>query len=66
MKKNPIFAPIHLPSRALNGTPTVVQATFQFAPPPDGKIGKPAKLVYNQWVTLSHEVEFEFRDVPLP
>src|SRR5262245_47416556 len=50
----------------INGNPSSVQGSFQFAPPQDGRIGEAAKLVYNQWVTISHEVEFEFRDVPLP
>ena len=56
------------PNNFINGSPTVVQASFQFAPPPapEGKIGEPVKLIYNHWVTLSHEVEFEFHDVPLP
>jgi hypothetical protein len=50
----------------LNNTPTSLQASFQFGPPQNGDIGKPFKLVYNQWLTITHEVEFEFRDVPLP
>jgi hypothetical protein len=48
-----------------NGTPTSVQGTFIFSDP-SGKFGKPAKLTYYGWVTVQHQVEFEFRDLPLP
>jgi hypothetical protein len=48
-----------------NGTPTSVQGTFIFSDP-TGKLGKPAKLTYYGWVTVQHQVEFEFRDLPLP
>ena len=48
-----------------NGTPTSVQGTFMFSDP-TGKLGKPAKLTYYGWVTAQHQVEFEFRDLPLP
>jgi hypothetical protein len=48
-----------------NGTPTSVQGTFMFSDP-SGKLGKPAKLTYYGWVTAQHQVEFEFRDLPLP
>lgn len=30
------------------------------------KLGPPARLVVNEWVQATHEVTFEFRDVPLP
>jgi hypothetical protein len=49
----------------LNNSATMIQANFQFMPG-NGEIGPPVKLVFNQWVTIPHEVEFEFRDVPLP
>ncbi|MCS6853111.1 MAG: HEAT repeat domain-containing protein [Gemmataceae bacterium] len=29
-------------------------------------IGPPARLVYYDWITLEHQVPFEFRDLPLP
>jgi hypothetical protein len=48
-----------------NSTPTSVQGTFTFGDP-TGKLGKPAKLTYYGWVTAQHQVEFEFRDLPLP
>jgi hypothetical protein len=48
-----------------NGTPTSVQGTFIFSDP-TGKLGKPVKLTYFGWVTVQHQVEFEFHDLPLP
>ena len=30
------------------------------------KLGPPAKLVVNEWLTVTHEVTFEFKDIPLP
>jgi hypothetical protein len=48
-----------------NGTPTSVQGTFIFSDP-SGKLGKPARLTYYGWVTVQHQLEFEFRDLPLP
>jgi hypothetical protein len=49
-----------------NGTPTSVQGTFMFSAPPNVKLGKPSKLTYFGWVTVQHQVDFEFRDLPLP
>jgi hypothetical protein len=48
-----------------NGTPTSVQGTFIFSNP-TGTLGKPAKLTYFGWVTVQHQVDFEFHDLPLP
>jgi hypothetical protein len=31
-----------------------------------GKIGSPKKFVYHHWVTKTHEISFEFKDLPLP
>jgi hypothetical protein len=30
------------------------------------KYGPPVRLVVTEWVQATHEVTFEFRDVPLP
>ena len=50
-----------------NGTPTTVQGTFMFGDPGTGvAVGEPATLTYYDWVTMQHQVEFEFRDLPLP
>lgn len=33
---------------------------------PPAKLGPPVKVVVNEWLTVTHEVTFEFKDVPLP
>ena len=30
------------------------------------KLGPPVKLVINEWLSITHEVTFEFKDLPLP
>ena len=30
------------------------------------KLGPPAKVVVNEWLSVTHEVTFEFKDIPLP
>jgi hypothetical protein len=30
------------------------------------KLGPPVKLVVNEWISVTHEVTFEFKDIPLP
>ncbi|QEL17369.1 hypothetical protein [Limnoglobus roseus] len=40
--------------------------TVTFSPPTGKKIGQPSKLVLLEWVTLPREVEFSFKNVPLP
>ncbi len=30
------------------------------------KIGPPVKLIVNEWLSVTHEVTFEFKDLPLP
>lgn len=30
------------------------------------KLGPPVKLIVNEWLSITHEVTFEFKDVPLP
>jgi hypothetical protein len=50
----------------INGTPTTVQGTFMFGDGGNAQLGKPHKLTYFGWVTMQHQVEFEFRDLPLP
>jgi hypothetical protein len=50
----------------MNGTPTTVQGTFNFGDGGNAQLGKPAKLTYYGWVTMQHQVEFEFKDLPLP
>lgn len=42
-----------------------MQFTFNLMPPA-ANAGLPNRLVYLAWETLDHDVEFEFRDLPLP
>lgn len=49
-----------------NSSPSHMQATFSFATNGDSKIGPPAELVFNHWSLMSHQVEFEFKDLQLP
>lgn len=49
-----------------NSTPTSMQGAYQFGDPGNGAIGAPAKLVYYTWVTMQHQVDFEFQNLPLP
>ncbi|MFL5339946.1 MAG: HEAT repeat domain-containing protein [Gemmataceae bacterium] len=49
-----------------NSTPANVQATFMFGTNGDATIGAPARLVYNHWGMIQTQVDFEFRDLPLP
>ena len=48
----------------INSSPAHIQAVFQFGKQAD--LGPPAKLVYHHWVMMNHEIEFEFKDMPLP
>lgn len=47
-----------------------VKMTIPFSPdnrvanPP--KLGPAVRLVFNEWVSASHEVAFEFKDIPMP
>jgi hypothetical protein len=50
----------------VNGTPTTVNGTFMFGEGGNAAMGKPHKLTYYGWVTMQHQVEFEFKDLPLP
>jgi hypothetical protein len=67
----------HYPN-SMSSNGTTIQATFTynlnnpngkgFQPPPAGgakKVG-PLTLTYIEWSTMTHEVPFEFRDLPLP
>ncbi len=50
----------------INNTPTSVNATYQFGPQNNIKMGPAAKFVLVEWLTISHELEFEFKNLPLP
>jgi hypothetical protein len=34
--------------------------------PAPNKLGPPTKLTITEWQTTTHEVKFEFKDIPLP
>ena len=46
-------------------SPTSAQFVL-FSQPHSSKAGPPAKLVYQVWVQLDQDVQFEFKDLPLP
>jgi hypothetical protein len=43
-----------------------VQITFTYGQPGAAAVVKPAKLIYSVWTTLPAQVDFEFKDLPLP
>ncbi len=53
-----------------NTSPTSVTMTLPFHPTDRRgvrqQLGEPVRLVVNEWIQSTHEVTFEFRDVPLP
>lgn len=49
-----------------SGSPNSVTGTFQFSDGGDATLGKPDRLVYFNWITSQHLIEFEFKDLPLP
>jgi hypothetical protein len=49
-----------------NNGPNFAQMTWTYVPPPNGKVEGPAKFIFHQWSTLPHQVNFEFKDLPLP
>ncbi len=56
-----------------NHVPGGLQMVMMFGPenrrtgvPSGVKFGPPARLVLNEWITVTHEVTFEFKDIPLP
>ncbi len=49
-----------------NQSESVATLTLNFSPVPGMKAGKPSKLILNQWITESREIEFKFKDIPLP
>lgn len=55
---------------SINHNPGSLAATMTFGPdhrtanPP--KLGPPTKLQFNEWQTVTHDVPFEFKDIPLP
>lgn len=48
---------------SLNGGANTLNGTFTFG---DGNGGKGVKLILYDWATVTHNVPFEFQDIPLP
>jgi len=49
----------------IDNTPASVHAVYQFSDP-TGNLGAAKKLILLEWLTIQHEVEFEFKNLPLP
>lgn len=49
---------------SMSGDGKTAQVAFTFGAPKHD--GPPTKLIINEWKTVTHEVPFEFKDVPLP
>jgi len=43
-----------------------VTATFTYGTNGDANIGPAAKLIYQHWTMIQHQIEFEFKQLPLP
>ncbi len=65
----------HGPTTHNNNGQGTVQLVVQFGPDDrrglgrggaTPKLGPPTKFVLNEWQTVTHEVTFEFKDIPLP
>ncbi|QJW97514.1 hypothetical protein [Frigoriglobus tundricola] len=61
------------PMEMHNNNNETVRMTLMFAPEDrstgrrnPNKLGPPAKLVLTEWLTVTHEVPFAFKDIPLP
>lgn len=49
-----------------NTSPSTVHGTWMFGESGNGQLGEAVQLVFYNWVTMEHELKFEFRDLPLP
>jgi hypothetical protein len=49
-----------------NNSPGYVQGTFIYGTNGDNSIGAPTRLVFNHWGLMTHQVDFEFKNLPLP
>lgn len=50
-----------------NGSgPSNVQMTITYGTFGAVKMGPPSKFIFHQWITRQHNLNFEFRDIPLP
>lgn len=55
---------------SINNNGLTIQVTMVFGPEnrrgQTSKVGPPAKVLVNEWLTVVHEVTFDFKDIPLP
>lgn len=49
-----------------NTSPSSVHGTWMFGESGNVKLGAAEQLVFYNWITMDHELTFEFRDLPLP
>lgn len=49
-----------------NQAPGTISMTVTFSPPEGKKAGKPSTLVLVEWIAVQKEIEFAFKDIPLP
>ncbi len=49
-----------------NTSPSSVHGTWMFGESGNGQLGAAEQLVFYNWITMDHELPFEFRDLPLP
>ena len=49
-----------------NQAPGAVSMTVTFTPPEGKKAGKPSTLMLVEWISVQKEIEFAFKDIPLP
>ncbi len=74
---NSLYSRIHLEDEKGNkfqiygsswtsSSPTHAQVTFTYGRAGAAQAARPTKLVYVVWTTLQHQVNFEFKDLPLP
>ena len=49
-----------------NQAPGAVSMTVTFSPPEGKKAGKPSTLMLVEWISVQKEIEFAFKDIPLP
>lgn len=49
-----------------NTSPSSVHGTWMFGDSGNAKLGAAEQLVFYNWITMDHELTFEFRELPLP
>ncbi|HYV35615.1 MAG TPA: HEAT repeat domain-containing protein [Gemmataceae bacterium] len=57
------FQPDSWGTIGINGSRSI---TLGYSAAANPKVGPPAKLIMEDWISMSHEIPFELKDVPLP